>query len=116
MKRILIVGASVIVGVAISMLGGCATPPSAGQVSQIQVACQQDALIRPVVTGLLPLATPQESLAITEAEKGIDVVCANPTASPDANAQAMLNGAIAQVTSMEATLLAREVAAKAIAK
>ena len=95
-----------------SLLTACATPPSVNQVALIQIACNQDQIVRPIVTSLLPLATAAESTAVKLAEQAIDVVCANPTASPDANAQAAFNVAIGDVAKIEGALLARQVAAK----
>ena len=95
-------------------LAACtATSPTAPQVQAIQAGCTQDAIVRPIVNGLLPLATPDEVTAVKLAQGAIDVVCANPSATPAANAQAAFNSALTQIATIEGTLLARKEAAAA---
>ena len=104
MKKLIL---AILVGFVL-LLSGCGTPPTVGQASLIQQACIQDALVRPIVTGLLTLATPAESDAVKLAEINIDAVCANPAATPAANIQAAFNAAIAKIATIEGALLARQ--------
>lgn len=94
-------------------LSACSSVPTASQVNMIELACQQDMLLRPAVTVLAPtVATADEMLAIKAAESAIDVVCANPTATPAANAQAAMQKGVQDLVAIEATLIARNAAKK----
>lgn len=95
---------------AVLVLAGCTNPLTPNQTFLVQQACMQDAIVRPIVTGLMILATPAEVDAVRLAETNIDVVCANPSAAPDVNAQAAFSAGIAKITSIEATLLAKQAA------
>ena len=90
---------------------GCATPPTAAQVSAIQQACALDALARPTVSALLALpglATPEEIAAVVAARAVIDPVCANPGAPVAANVeQAAIQGA-GQIQALVVALEARK--------
>lgn len=99
--------------VALVAFAGCTTAPTINQVQAIQAGCTQDAILRPIVTGLLPLATADEVTAVKVAEGAIDVVCANPSATPEANAQTAFNAALTQIATIEGALLARKEAAAA---
>jgi hypothetical protein len=93
------------------VLCACTTTPTANQVAAITNACAIDAGIRPTVTELLAipgLATPQEVAAVVAARAVIDPICANPSATPQANALAALTGASAQVIAIVTTLQARK--------
>ena len=71
----------------------CTTVPTSNEVALIQNACNVDATLRPTVTALLAvpgLATPEEVLIVNTARSAIDPICANPTGTPAANAQAIL--------------------------
>ena len=112
MKRIALITAFS----ACSLLAACGgslgtNPPTATQVSIIEGACAQDQLIRPIVQVAAAVkATPAESALLTANEKLIDQVCANPTATPEANIQASFNQAIKDIAALEGTWLAREAA------
>jgi len=92
-------------------LCACTTTPTANQVAAITNACAIDAGIRPTITELLAipgLATPAEITAVATARAVIDPICANPSATPQANALAALTGASAQVIAIVTTLQARK--------
>lgn len=99
--------------VALVALAACTTAPTGTEVRAIQAGCTQDAIVRPIVTGLLPLATADEVAAVKVAEGAIDVICANPSATPAANAQAAFTSALTQIATIEGALLARKEAAAA---
>lgn len=92
-------------------LCACATTPTANQVAAITNACAIDAGLRPTVTLLMAvpgLATPPESAAIVAARAIIDPICANPSATPQANTLTLLTSASAQVIGIVTTLQARK--------
>lgn len=89
-------------------LTACAGAPTAGGVQAIQNACAIDAGIRPTVSVLLVLATPQEAAAVAGARAVIDPVCANPSGSYEANTISAVTAASAQVLSVVTTLQARK--------
>ncbi len=94
--------------IAAIILSACSSVPTASQVNLIELACQQDMVLRPAVTILAPtVATADEMLAIKAAENAIDIVCANPTATPSANAQAAMQKGIQDLVAIEATMLSR---------
>ncbi|APB98499.1 hypothetical protein A4F89_03630 [Polynucleobacter asymbioticus] len=71
-------------------LSACMTTPPADIVVAIQNSCVIDAGIRPTVTALEVLATPMEVQAINAARAIIDPICANPSASVQANTLTIL--------------------------
>ena len=92
-------------------LAACTTVPTTDQVAMIQNACNIDATIRPTVTALLAvpgLATPEENLAVQAARDAIDPICANPTGTPAANAQAILAKQTGNIIGIIAALQARK--------
>jgi len=92
-------------------LNGCSTTPTQNEIAAITNACAIDSGIRPIVTELLAvpgLATPAESLAVTTARAVIDPICANPSATPQANALSALTGASAQIIGIVTVLKARQ--------
>ena len=102
MKKILAFAAALV-------LAACATTaPNDAQVAQIQTVCAVDAGIRPSVTALMVLATPQEQAAITAARAVIDPVCANPGAPLQSTAITTFSAAAAQVVSYYTQLQARK--------
>jgi hypothetical protein len=102
MKIILLVMIACILSACVSSTGD-----PADQRAAVQTWCARDAMIRPIVTGLLPLATPDEILAIKSAEAIIDAVCAHPSADAAANQQAALAAGVGQILAIEAALIAR---------
>lgn len=104
--------------IASAMLAACAGSPTATQTQEIQNACAIDAGIRPAVTALLAipgLAQADEIAAVTAARAVIDPICANPSASFQADALTAFSSAAAQVVGIEAALSARKAAAPAAA-
>ncbi len=102
---------SLFAGVSLLTFAGCVTAPTANQVAAITNACAIDTGIRPTITALLAipgLATPAEIAAVTAARAVIDPICANPSATPQANALAALTGASAQVIAIVTTLQERK--------
>lgn len=115
MKRFLSTLLFACLAAAVMGLTACAGAPTAGGVAVIQNACAIDAGIRPTVSVLLVLATPQESAAVTAARAVIDPVCANPSGSYEANTISAVTAASAQVLSVVTTLQARKAHAPAAA-
>jgi hypothetical protein len=104
------------------ILLACATAPTATQVQAIQNACAVDVGMRPIVAEVLAvsgLAQPPEIAGLAAAHQVIDTICANPSASAQANAIASLTRASAQIIGIVTTLKARQAglpAAKPVAK
>lgn len=100
---------------AVSLLAGCANPPTGDQVQAIRNACAFDAGLRPTVTMLLAvpdLATPEEIGAVAAARAVIDPICANPAGAPQENAIAAVSGASATIVGVVTQLQMRKAAAK----
>lgn len=97
-------------------LAACATAtgsPTDQQVAGIKNACAIDKGLRPTVQALAVLATPDEQRALTVAEAGIDVVCANPAGSLQENTLTIFSEDTAQVVNIVAQLQSRKARAAA---
>lgn len=108
MKHILLIA---LAASAAFFMPACTTLPSQNQVTLIQNACNVDATIRPTVTALLAvpgLATPEENLVVQAARDAIDPICANPTGTPAANAQAILAKQTGNIIGVITALQARK--------
>lgn len=111
MKKVIIVGALLSMLGLVACSSGCSTVPNANQVTAIQIACNQDKIVRPIVIGLVAArGNPADSILLKESEGVIDQVCANPSATPDANLQAAFNKAMGDVAALEGALLAKQAA------
>src|SRR5262249_9211273 len=100
--------------VAALALTGCgttgSTAPSTQVVNAIALGCDQDGILRPAIQALVAVkGTPAEQLSLKPMEDAVDVVCANPAATPDANAQAAFRQALKDMATLEAALVARQV-------
>lgn len=102
--------AALAVAAAACVLGACTTAPTAAQATDITLACNADAVVRPTVTVLMPLATAAEQDAIKAAELAIDQVCSNPASAPAANASAILAESSGKIAALVATLEQRKAA------
>jgi dihydrodipicolinate synthase/N-acetylneuraminate lyase len=100
-KSIILIGA---LAFALSACATTSTTPTDSQVAQIKQACAIDAQIRPVVQVFEVAADPQVIAGLVAARTIIDPICANPTQTLEANAQAAFSAAIAQALKIEMTL------------
>ncbi len=108
---------AMVAAVGIGAISACAqlsAAPNDALVAQIKSACLVDASLRPTVTVLAAaLATPAENQALTMAHATIDQVCANPSASIEANTLTLFSESTAQVVNILAQLQARKAKAAA---
>lgn len=104
MTRIIIgIACIAIAAVFAGSLSGCATAPTANQVQDITIACAADSAARPAAQiAVAATGNPAYVAGLTALEAGIDQVCANPAASAQANALALLNANIGKVAQIVA--------------
>ena len=103
MKKIL-----AIVALGVLALSACTSPPTQNEVNAITNICLVDAGVRPLVTALEVLATPEEVAGITTARAVIDPICANPAGSVASNAVAVLSNNVANIQAILVKLQARK--------
>jgi hypothetical protein len=89
-------------------LMACTTPPTQNEVNAITNICLVDSGIRPLVTALEVLATPEEVAGLTTARAVIDPICANPAGSVASNAVAVLTNNVANIQAILIKLQARK--------
>lgn len=113
LSRTFAAAAALLACVAITACAAFTGAPGAAQVAAVQSACMLDGAVRPTVTLLEVLATPDEVTAIAAARAIIDPVCANPSAPLAADAASTFAESTAQIANILVQLQVRKKAALA---